>query len=488
MRGGFSAVTTGAKPLGVMASLNRDAAGRKPFLVRNSGGLTPIQSGPRPATASLRLVLTNSGRSSPLAVGLRPPLAPAGTTLALGASHLSAVLPQTAGPIRFASGPGLSGTADLLPVRPGFAMNAGRDVAASLVRAPELAVSVGPAVRRLLEDRPVPAVALSSGSHAPLGARPVGLHLANGWNPVMPDGRTGLSPSALVASPFPSAFAGAATVRLNGPVLVSVPLACLLFQPPPAAPRIGVPRVAGRFRDGAAAIARGISLVLRSRDAGRAPYALACRAPFAVAAARIDAILLDGFMEDVKEGRLNKRDPQLREKMAWYLEEHPFTPAAYRLFTTLVEGSAGNTPRRKLDNLRSWAGTFRDGRYAPIVTYYAAYHSYRASAYRDALAFSDEYLGSYSANHDRVHLLKALCLVSQSRFPDALSALGRVGESPDSPLLPQASFLTAWVHLQEQNTAKAKPILQALMRDHPASEYAAKAKQILEGLERKDGP
>ena len=215
------------------------------------------------------------------------------------------------------------------------------------------------------------------------------------------------------------------------------------------------------------------------------PVSLAFRVGV-TAASIVDGKILDVVLEEVRAGRRNARDPRLREEIAWYFDSNPYTPQAYALFVVLVDGSAGNTPRKKSDNLRAWAETYRDARYASIIAYYAAYHAYRLNAYDQALGTADEYIGRFQAEQDRLYMLKALCYVGQSKLPEALDALRKVQGYPQSTLLPHAQFLSAWVHLQEGRTTEARVLLQSLPERYPDSPYAAKARQLLQGMDAEE--
>ena len=264
----------------------------------------------------------------------------------------------------------------------------------------------------------------------------------------------GLSPVATNEAAWPEPIALARQVLAE----VELPRERILLSAPEQA-------------DPAALLAEKAILVLTSPDvyARRAPY--------------LDYALIALLRQEIAEGRLNARHPQLRERLAGYVAQYPFTPEAYAVFNLLLDASGGNTPRRRRDSLLAWAAAAEAGKFEPIMCYYAAYDLFRQKSYAQALEFARAYLVRHAPHHDRVHMLRALCLTQTGAVEEAQAEILKlIQDFPDSPLIPEALFLNAGVLFQNGQMPEAQTALQTLSRKYPKTTSGAKAAQVLADL------
>lgn len=197
----------------------------------------------------------------------------------------------------------------------------------------------------------------------------------------------------------------------------------------------------------------------------------------------MDEVVIAGLMDEVFRGEISKRKPELRSRLAWYIYSHPFTERAYEVYALLAGGSAGNTTKKKVANLSSWSERSMNGKYAPIMTYYAGYHLYCAMKYNSAQAYIGRYITKYNEYLDRIYILKALCSMQKNDSEGALEDLRKVqNDFPKSPANPEAAFLSAWILLQDNDRKGAGSLLRKLIEEHPRSSSAGKAQLILSEL------
>lgn len=200
----------------------------------------------------------------------------------------------------------------------------------------------------------------------------------------------------------------------------------------------------------------------------------------------VDQLLVMNLFEEARQGGVNKRSPEIRKQFVRYIRTYPFTQEAYEAFEYILNNAAGNTLNRRMANLEAWACGYEGGRYAPILSYYIAYHLYRVNNHDAAAARIAACKEQFKEYHDRLAMLEAMCAIRKNNLPQALTILEKVQEEyPDSSVVPEAVFLKAWVKAQDNELAEARTILQDLAKKYPASASAGKARQLLTELAEK---
>ena len=161
---------------------------------------------------------------------------------------------------------------------------------------------------------------------------------------------------------------------------------------------------------------------------------------------------------------------------------NPRAEDATEAFSILIDMLPGDAPAAGAGTVLDWTARHADGR-LEAVAYSAATVFYARMQYADAIAFADRYMASFTAEQDRMLLLKALCFANMGRSAPALDLLATFeARFPESELLPRALFLQGWMHIYDQQTEKAKGVLDELVRRFPEDAYAQRARQMLEGL------
>ncbi len=197
-----------------------------------------------------------------------------------------------------------------------------------------------------------------------------------------------------------------------------------------------------------------------------------------------DNLLIDNVLRAAASGEINPRNPACRDMVLWFLYEYPFDERASEVFSLVLQSSAGNTVRKRTENLCAWSMSSHEGRYAAVLHYSSAHRLYQESDTRGTLQVLDLLTSNFADFFpDRRLLLHALCLVGEGRLDEAGIFLGRIAsELPDSPLIPNAEFLSAWILMQDNKMDEARSILDALVTGFPKSESAAKARRVLANM------
>jgi len=161
---------------------------------------------------------------------------------------------------------------------------------------------------------------------------------------------------------------------------------------------------------------------------------------------------------------------------------------SYRAFLALLADAAGTTDLHRGQTLLAW--TEREGTSYEVdrLVYFTALHLYRTLEYDAALGLINRLLAATDTkgreDRDQFMMLKALCAWGEGN--DGASAIEVVNamltDHPDSPLVPHALFLRAWVHLYCGRTGEARTGFKDVISRHPQSEYAVRAAQMMTGL------
>ena len=219
----------------------------------------------------------------------------------------------------------------------------------------------------------------------------------------------------------------------------------------------------------------------------RNPYALALRQPDQAIPQAIDKMLISGIMDDVRSGRINKRNPEIRAQLVQFLGDNPLGPTSQQVFSMILENFPGNALRRKIAALQAWAQEYAGGRYAPILGYHIMHQFYRNKDYDAAIQFAESFLEKTKEFNDRVCFLQALCYAQKNNTTAALNVLQKIQHDfPDSPMAPESVFLYAWIFYEDGNLAEAKTILKELTAKYPNSPSAVKAGNLLEAINQKN--
>lgn len=203
----------------------------------------------------------------------------------------------------------------------------------------------------------------------------------------------------------------------------------------------------------------------------------------------LDQRLVAGVLDEAEHGNHSKLEGALKKELLAVVAHGTSTESAYRAFLTLLAGSMGTNDLERGERLLTWterAGTTQD---LNRLVYFMALHRYRSFKYAAALNGIDQYLDTRSKEgswdgKDQFLMLKALCAWGEGN--DGASAITVLNEMlagyPDSPLVPHAIFLRAWVSLYCGRTGEARAGFGEVVSKHPQSEFAGRARQVLKGL------
>lgn len=201
----------------------------------------------------------------------------------------------------------------------------------------------------------------------------------------------------------------------------------------------------------------------------------------------IDRILASSIIDEVRSGRLNKRNPEIRMQLVQVLGDNPLGPNSKQIFSMILDNFPGNAARRKIAALQAWAQEYAGGRYAPVLGYYIMHQFYRNKDYDAAIQFADSFLKNNKEYNDRVCFLQALCYAQKNNNTAALNVLQKIrSDFPESPMAPESVFLYAWIFYEEGNPAEAQTILKELVAKYPNTASAGKAAKLLEVINQKN--
>jgi hypothetical protein len=203
-----------------------------------------------------------------------------------------------------------------------------------------------------------------------------------------------------------------------------------------------------------------------------------------IASPEIDKRIVEGVIDEAMLRDVNPYGPDLRRQLASIFAEGNFTNDTYRVFLILLADFSGSNDMERVASLSAWAEREEGGRFSPGVAYFIGYHLYKTFQYASAIGYIDRCLQMRDARKDRLLMLRALCIWGEGGHgPETLVAIGKfLKEHPKSEYVPQARFLAAWVNLYDGHTALARSLMEKLVADFPSSEFAARARQVMEGL------
>lgn len=110
---------------------------------------------------------------------------------------------------------------------------------------------------------------------------------------------------------------------------------------------------------------------------------------------------------------------------------------------------------------------------------------FRDDSFEQALDEVNSYRQQFpgSANGLQADLIEALVYSRTERNDKAVVIFDRLAKQKlNTEIAQKAQFLMGWTYLFNQDSAKAKESLEALIRDYPDGEYAKKAKDLMERL------
>ncbi len=207
----------------------------------------------------------------------------------------------------------------------------------------------------------------------------------------------------------------------------------------------------------------------------------------------LDQRLVAGVLDEAEHGGHTKLDDALKRELRSVLAHGAPTESSYRAFSLLLADSTGTNDLERGQALLAW--TEREGTEHDLsrMIYFTALHHYRSLQYDAALKHINRYLAAQGAEgawegKDQLLMLKALCAWGEGN--DGAFAIEVVTEMleehPDSPLVPHALFLRAWVNLYCGRTAEARTGFGEVIARHPQSEFAGRARQVLAGMDADD--
>ena len=223
---------------------------------------------------------------------------------------------------------------------------------------------------------------------------------------------------------------------------------------------------------------------------GRVPeYRIVLQATPGEIARALDQRLVAGVLDEAgQRGSATGLDDALKRELLSVMANDASPENSYRAFLALLADAAGTNDLHRGQTLLAWterAGTSHD---VDRLVYFTALHLYRTLEYDAALGLINRFLATPGKagrdDRDQFMMLKALCAWGEGN--DGASAIEVVNamltDHPDSPLVPHALFLRAWVHLYCGRTGEARTGFKEVISRHPQSEYAARAAQMLTGL------
>ena len=252
--------------------------------------------------------------------------------------------------------------------------------------------------------------------------------------------------------------------------------------PAAAAPRFSTPAppshaaAAPRLDAGAALRLPGEGCVFSAR---RPSFAL--EAP-GLAAGRAEAVAARMVHDGLMDGSLNPRNPEWRPRLAWMLDR-PETRDPDAVFALILAGCAGNADPARIALAQRWAREHEQGRFSGVVDLFAARHFFFASNYPEAIRRAGLVASGHPDWAVKAMLLAALSEANRGQPRNASAILqDALARYPDSPDIPEARYMEAWLALQDWRNEEAIALLKAIVADHPGTPTATKAAQTLSNL------
>ncbi len=188
--------------------------------------------------------------------------------------------------------------------------------------------------------------------------------------------------------------------------------------------------------------------------------------------------------DGLADGSLNPRNPAWRPYLTVLLENPDAATDSEALFATLLAGCAGHDERARLAAAETWAAGYAGGRHAPIIAYASARRAFTSGDYAAAAHRCERILADHPALAERAMLLLAMARAQTGDRVRALQILAAFrADHPDSPAVPEARYMEAWIALQEMRNEEAVAILRDITAQTPRAPAAAKAAKMLAALE-----
>lgn len=207
----------------------------------------------------------------------------------------------------------------------------------------------------------------------------------------------------------------------------------------------------------------------------------------------VEQRLVVNVLDEAEHGKHTKLGNGLKRELLAIVAHNTSTESSYRAFSALLADATGTNDLERGQSLLAWTAREEAEYDLNRLIYFTALHHYRSLQYDAALKQINRYLADQDAHGSRNSkddflMLKALCAWGEGN--DGVSAISVVNEMldeyPDSPLVPHALFLRAWVNLYGGNTGAARAGFAEVISRHPQSDFAARARQVLAGLPAAD--
>jgi TolA-binding protein len=188
--------------------------------------------------------------------------------------------------------------------------------------------------------------------------------------------------------------------------------------------------------------------------------------------------------DGLADGSINPRNPAWRPHLALLLSDPAYALEADTLFAAILSGCAGYDDRARIATAEAWAGGFEGGRFASTIAYCAARQEFTSGNYAAAESRCKRIIAEHPEATDRAMLLMAFAQAQSGDHKRALLTLkGFRKLHPESPAVPEARFMEAWIALQESRNDDAVAILRDIVTETPHAPAAAKATKMLADLE-----
>ena len=185
----------------------------------------------------------------------------------------------------------------------------------------------------------------------------------------------------------------------------------------------------------------------------------------------------------MQEDAENPTDPKWRPYLAELIANPLPDVDSDQAYQLLLAGFEGVDDAARMCLAEAWAARHDGGRYAGAVAYASLRAIFNAGDYADVHRRAEAVAAAHPAFAVRAYLLSVLAdgyLYENGRAKATLARLKT--ETAGTPDEPEVLYMEAWFALETFREGEAKSILHRILRDHPASAAARKAREILDAL------
>lgn len=202
----------------------------------------------------------------------------------------------------------------------------------------------------------------------------------------------------------------------------------------------------------------------------------------------IDALLMANYREEIRALSAAGNRDALAAKALHLLTVLSSADGQRYAFEVLMDASGqgpnGGSLRQTVASFLRHFAEGSDSRRRALL--FAAHWCYEREDYTSAVETAGK-LKAETGDGDELQaeilMIEALCQIRLNQDRQALTTLGAIVKTwGKTTAAPKAQFMIGWIHVFSQENAEARVALQQVVRDYPNTDFATRAKRLLDGL------